>query len=1453
MNQPGQQTSTRGIAAADGGSAELTNSQSMIWAGQQLALNSPLYNMALRFDIHTTVDTELFKKAFQRVVDQNDAMRTIITSSQGIPRQSILDHLSVSCELVDLSHHDAPKDACKQLIDERCRRPMDLAKWTFDSAIFKVSDQHFVWFLNQHHIVTDAWSMSLIYDQVEETYRQLRAGLPLITNEAHTYAQYREFEAKGRIRPAFHKATSYWADGTNKALTPLRLYGNQIGELNSKTERIAWSLGTDRSQRLRQLAEQSDVRMLSLNMTFFNLFCTAYVAFLHKVSRQDSFVIGTPAHNRSSLQFRKTIGLLMEVFPIHIALDENETFRTLHAKVAEAAKNFLLNAVPGSSSIAGNRRVSAVLNYIHATFSDFAGASMTPEWIHAGSGDPRHIIRLQVHDFAGEGNFRLYFDVNETVVPKHIRHSIPQHFAKLLDALLDELDRPIEQVALISSAEVERMVTRFNSATVPRAPNSLVLDLFDRCVKRHPHSTAIVDGGTELTYQQLQQRSLALAAKIRDSLPAPTSNHWVGICLSRSTDLVVSILGVLYSRAAYVPIDPAFPDQRIKYILDDTRAALVISDSTWGERFGQVPNKTIDRTELFVVKHKTDESSLSNIARADTDKFDDSALSPRNDAYVIYTSGSTGNPKGVVVDHGGLAEYVQWARDTYVKQERLAFPFFSPLSFDLTVTSIFVPLVSGGRIIVYAQDDGPADLSILRVFDDNLVDVVKLTPAHLSLLSDKDLSESRVRTLIVGGEDLTVDLASRIHAAFAGRVAIYNEYGPTEAVVGCMIHQYDPKHDLANSVPIGMPATNRHIYLLDQYQNVVPEGVPGEICIGGAGLAKGYHNLADETAQRFVADPFSPSNLMYRTGDLARFNHAGQIEFIGRIDRQIKIRGVRIEPSEIENTLLGHPAVTHAVVDVISTKAEKRSTDTCNCQRCGIPSDYPNVQLDEKGICDICNSFDQYKNRVADYFRTMDDLQTLFDKSRQQHHSEFDCVALLSGGKDSTYALVRLVNMGLRVLTATLDNGYISDGAKENIERIARQLGVKHVYLRTSAMNEIFVDSLNRHSNVCQGCFKTIYTLAVHLAHQHKIPIIVTGLSRGQLFETRLTKELFDSDQFDSDDIDRTVLEARKAYHRYEDAVFKHLDVSLFQTDEIFDEVQFVDFYRYCDVQLEEMLDYLRNHVPWVRPEDTGRSTNCLINDAGIFVHLRKERFHNYALPYSWDVRMGHKNRDAAMEELNDHIDPKKVKKILDEIGYHDLSVFDPPSTSRLAVYFTTSKPIAKSELEKWLRKRLPTSLIPSYLVAVNQIPLTANGKVDREKLPSVHSNRSELKTSFSSPKGELEMQLASIWQSVLPVKDIGRSDNFFDLGGDSISAIQIVARANHGGIRLTAAQLFDHQTIAELAKAATLEVTKPGDTTNHHADRSSTSTESKRTLPSLNSKQLAQLSRVLSKRKPTD
>ena len=317
------------------------------------------------------------------------------------------------------------------------------------------------------------------------------------------------------------------------------------------------------------------------------------------------------------------------------------------------------------------------------------------------------------------------------------------------------------------------------------------------------------------------------------------------------------------------------------------------------------------------------------------------------------------------------------------------------------------------------------------------------------------------------------------------------------------------------------------------------------------------------------------------------------MEYLGRADYQVKIGGLRIELGEIESRLMALPGVRECVVDVVQSGAVKATKELVYCSRCGLASSLPGTTYNADGMCNICTAYDSYVDKAQAYFKTLDEFNALVAKMKAARTGEYDCVVLFSGGKDSTYMLYKVKDLGLKALAFTLDNGFLSEEAMANIRRVVQMVGVDHVFGTTPHMNEIFVDSVKQFSYGCNGCFKTIYTLATNLAHEKKIGYIITGLSRGQFFETRLTEEVFKRKDFDVVKLDDLVLEARKAYHQREDAVSCHLPVDILQGDGVFDEIQFVDFYRYWSVPLEELYAELQARGAWFRPTDTGRSTNC--------------------------------------------------------------------------------------------------------------------------------------------------------------------------------------------------------------------------------------------------------------------
>ncbi|MEO1132516.1 MAG: amino acid adenylation domain-containing protein [Cyanobacteria bacterium J06639_1] len=1377
--------------------SNLTVAQLMLWLGQKLNPDEPLYNMAFSFTIQGEVDRDRFRQAFRILVERADVLRLSFDEQNGIPYQSVRPSLTYELPFIDLSNQSDPETALERWLGDRRTLKFDLKKQTFDSALLKLSSDKYVWYFNQHHLITDNWSLSVAYQYLQDIYASLSARNPADFPEIPSYLKYAEAVRDRQRSPIYQKAVTHWQAQPSEGSEPVSLYGRTTSSPSARTQRTPYHLGSDRSEALKALAASPEARSLSLHLSQFNLFITVLFAYLYRVSGQTQLAIAAPAHNRPTPDLKETPGLFIELFPIRVDIEPEETFASLLEKVVRESNAFLRYAQPGTSPFALDRDVNIVLNYINISFPDFDNMHVRTNWIHSGYGDSQHALRLQVYDFDSSGEFQLGFDFNQELIGEKLQTRAISHFEALLDALLSDRNQRLDNISLLGEAELKDLLDMGCSAGA-KEPIETVVSEFEAQVERTPEAIALSCNEETLTYAQLNQRANQWARYLQHQ--GVRAEVPVGIYLRRSIELVVGIWAILKAGGAYVPLEPNHPAKRLELILSDTRSPLVLTSSELSDR---LPTGTHRAISMDAIAPQVQQESSENLERLETsDRL----------AYILYTSGSTGTPKGVEIEHRSLANYVDWARDKYLAEARspFTFPLFSPLSFDLTVTSLFVPLTSGGQVVAYPEAPTGIDLSIQQVVQDNAVDVIKLTPSHLALVKDANWAASRVKALILGGEDLKTGLVAHI-ARRNPDIRIYNEYGPTEATVGCMTYQFDPQTDTDISIPIGKPAARSRIYLLDSHLNLVPYGATGDIYIGGAGLARGYLNRAGLTAERFVTLPDEHpggGDRLYRTGDLGRWGEDGELRYLGRGDRQVKIRGTRIELGEIEAALSAHPAIAECLVEVVRPRSRSTSKELTYCSKCGLASNYPGVTYNAHGVCNFCQSYETYQSRTENYFKTPEELRHILDRAKQRTSGDYDCLMLLSGGKDSTYALYQLLDTGMKVLAFTLDNGYISEEAKANIRRVVNHVGVDHIFATTPVMNEVFVDSLKQHCNVCNGCFKTIYTLSMKLAYEKGIPCIVTGLSRGQFFETRLTEELFtqlftQADETSVEQIDNTILEARKAYHRTQDAIAHLMDTEVFQSDDIFEAVEIVDFYRYCDVSLDDMLNFLCDRAPWIRPSDTGRSTNCLINNVGIYVHTEKQGFHNYALPYSWDVRMGHKTRDEALAELNDEIDISAVEHILSDIGYAN---WREDMEAKLVAYFVPKTGISEvetSDLRAFLATKLPQNSIPTHFISLESIPLTANGKVDREALPDVSEIRPELKTDLVEPRSPQEEALVSIWQQVLRVNRVGIRDNFFDLGGDSISAIQVAARASDRGLSLTPQHLFRSPTIAELAAIA--------------------------------------------------
>jgi amino acid adenylation domain-containing protein len=1362
----------------------LTSSQLSIWMGQKMTPNSALYNMAFTFDLYGKIDHGVLNRSFQLVIGHYDALRLVFgEDNDHKPFQKVLPDYKFDIGFRDLSAESDPEPKMEALIREAVHERFDPQKPLFDSFLIKKNEEQYTWFLNVHHLVTDITSIQLIFHKTATYYHKLLKG-ETIQEPVESFLDLVGYEQQCLRDPAKKAQYRFWEELARSAPPMHKLYGQERGS-STTSVRVKVPFRPDQHESIDRLIAQNAYRSLNDDLSRYMVFSTLLVAFIHKVSGDQTITVGSPTYNRPSSKYKTIAGLFIDLLPFRVALDEQETFNSLYLKVRKSIYAMLQNTVPGVDASELSRTIGAVLNFITIRFGSFGDIPAHTTWLDSSHIDTGHQLRLQVFDLHGTGP-ELHFDINTSAFTESQIARIPDHFTNMADALLEDQARALKTVGLVGKKESDQLIAHINNAGRKDFGKIDILETFHNVCARQPQDIALVQGDQTVTYLELDRRSSQLANYLHAE--GIGMGCRVALHAGRSISFVTSVLGILKSGACYIPIPTDYPPQRVRNILEDVEPSLLLTEPLLSEKLKDIAVPVGDLPEVLrKAGHMPDTCTLPKPESGDA-------------AYIMYTSGSTGKPKGVIISHGALGNYLMAAQDLYLDGQKAIAPLFTSIGFDLTVTSLFLPLLSGGSLRIYEEEYTGHDLSVLKVIGDQHINFIKLTPSHARLIADLDLSHSNITTMILGGEDLDKALAGRISAGFDHKIAIYNEYGPTEATVGCIVKKYDPTARYRGSIPVGLPFANATAFILDAGMNTVPQGVPGELFVGGPGLSDGYWNQPETTGRSFVRAAGLHDALLYRTGDLARLNEHGDIEYLGRADKQLKLGGIRIEGEEIESILLQYPGIQQVVVDQFHRDDNKYRAPERHCARCGLPSNYPNISFNEEGVCDLCSSFDNYQKNVQHYFGDLDALKTIMQRARARKKGRYDCMMLLSGGKDSSYALAQLVDLGLSVLAFTLENGYISDEAKANIKTVVDRLGVDHVYGTTEYMNEIFVDSIKRFSNVCNGCFKTLYTLSTQKALDLGIPVIITGLSRGQFFETRLTEELFRTKRFEVADIDQIILDARKAYHRIPDAVSKHLDVSMYDNDEVFERVQFVDFYRYCDVHMKEMLSYLDTRLGWKRPTDTGRSTNCLINDLGIYMHKKERGYHNYAFPYSWDVRMGHKNRDEAIDELNDQINEAEVKKMLGEIGYPrqresaDLQ-------KQLVVYYKSAQPIPHDDLRKYLKDYLPESVIPANFVHIDAVPLTGNGKTDFNALAKLIEAAQPEQVEYVAPTNEIEEIVAAIWEEVLQIDHIGIDYPFLELGGNSLLAIRIISRINeqlHLDLKVTA--IFEEDTIRKLA-----------------------------------------------------
>ncbi len=881
----------------------LTGGQRQLWIESQMGDDAGrAYIESTSLRLRGRLDSEAMERAVQSLVDRHDTLR--MSFAPDGETASITPCAEIALPLADF--RAVPAAARAERIDawlaDTVREPFDLSGPLARFALGTVGEDEHLLVITVHHAVLDGWSFGVVLRELAELYVAECEGrapdLPPRPDHAEAVA------AQLAAETADPRADAFWlaefADGgpvlelpTDHPRPPVRSY---------------------RGERICRLLDMELVRGVAAagrphGMSVFNTVLSAVFAWLGRLSGAEDVVVGTPAAGQAGAgDVSQLVGYGISILPVRARIDPSATF-VEHARNVRRA---LLRALE-HRHFSFPRLVETLQHGRDASRPPLFAVLMN---LDRGAGEMRLgglQAALETH-FGGGSKVDLTLDMTETAAGLEVRCVYPpalferetvEHwldaFTRLLQEIARDPDARLRDLALIGPAERARVVEAWNR-TEHAYPHRCIHELFEEQARRTPDAVAVVHAGQRLTYGELDARANQVAHHLRGRGVGPEDR--VALCMERCPELLAAFFGILKAGAAYVPLDPTHPAERLRYMLEDSGASLLV---TRGEVLGRLPEA---RPPLLEV-----DRMAAELAR-EPREAPRSGVTPENLAYVYYTSGSTGRPKGVAMHHYGPANYFAWGSRAYGGAHLRGAPVFSSMAVDLTLAN-FIPLFAGGPVELLPEEPGVEPLADALRRGPGF-GMIKITPTHLSLLNpmlSAGEAAAAAATLVIGADNLMYE-PTRFWRRAAPGVRLLNEYGPTETVVGCSLFEIPADAPDEGRVPIGRPIWNITMYVLDPWMRPLPPGIPGELYIGGVGVARGYLGRPALTAGKFVPDPFStaPGARLYRTGDRARMRSDGNLEFLGRLDFQVKIRGYRVETGEVEGVLAAHPGVRDALV-----------------------------------------------------------------------------------------------------------------------------------------------------------------------------------------------------------------------------------------------------------------------------------------------------------------------------------------------------------------------------------------------------------------------------------------------------------------------------------------------------------------------------------------------------------
>ncbi|MBW4583715.1 non-ribosomal peptide synthetase [Aetokthonos hydrillicola Thurmond2011] len=877
----------------------LSYPQQRLFVLEQLIPGNLAYNSPLLLRLNGKVNVTALKLSLNEMARRHEILRTTFHLQNGTPIQAIAPSLDVAVPVVDFRHLPPVQQEVeiKRLFQQEILTPFNISQLPlWRTKLLQIKEEEYALLLTIHHIIFDGWSVGVLIGEVGSLYEavldQKLASLPELPIQYVDYALWQKQKIQGEF---LNSQLDYWKQQL-AGISSLQLPTDCPFSSVQNTEGggvLTLEFPETLSHALKQLSHREQT---TLNMTML----AAFFALLGRYTQQDDVAVGSVIANRNHREVESLIGFFVNTLVLRSDLSDNPPFSELLKRVRkttleayehrEMPFDLLVEKLQPERDLSRNPLVQVGFAFQNAPtpvsqFGTITVHSIDVELSHAR-------FDLELHLWEGTKGLEGAFVYKTSLFDAGTIARLAAHFQRLLEGIVTDPTTRIQSLPLLTDGEFDQILVEWNN-TNGDYTQQCFHEIFEAQVEKNPNSLAVVFADQKLTYYQLNEKSNQIAHYLGKQGVKP--EVMVGLCMERSPEMIAGIIGILKAGGSYVPLDPSYPEERLRFILADTKAPVLL--------LAEKSLTIFSGYEGLIVRIDRDWDQIAQ----ENSTNPNSGVSQINLAYTIYTSGSTGIPKGVTVSHQGLSNLIAAQKQTFDIQQQDSILQFASLNFDASIFEIVMALSSGATLVLGSQNSLMPGPPLVETIQKHSVAIAVLTPSTLSTLPPADLPN--IKKIIVAGEACRADLV----AQWSHGRHFFNAYGPTEATVWATVAKCQDSHE---APPIGNPIKNTRIYILDAQLQPVPVGVAGELCIAGVGLARGYLNRPDLSAEKFMPNPFSkePGERIYRTGDLARWLPDGNIQFLGRIDQQVKLRGFRIELGEIEAVISQYPNVREAVV-----------------------------------------------------------------------------------------------------------------------------------------------------------------------------------------------------------------------------------------------------------------------------------------------------------------------------------------------------------------------------------------------------------------------------------------------------------------------------------------------------------------------------------------------------------